>query len=100
MLNQEIIDSYNLKKTLYAPDWDDRGYEYVLPLGISVYGFFMLNNTKHDMDSLEGLDGYIYINTKQELEKYINFKSIEETFDYIKSKNSNFPIKKYMEEYI
>ena len=42
-LTLSIIESFNLKKKKIRPDWDDAGYEFILPSGITVQGYFMLN---------------------------------------------------------
>lgn len=93
-LSLEIIESFNLKKINIRPDYDDNGYEFTLPSGIKVVGFYILNNTPCEMDSLEGLDGYLYIETKEELEYWISL-SLEDSFKVIKEKYPEFDIDKY-----
>ena len=88
-LTLKIIESFNLKKQFIRPDWDDAGYEFTLPSGIILKGFFMLNNEPCETNSLEGLDGYIYIETKEELEELMG-PNIDEIFEKIKMKTPEF----------
>lgn len=88
-LTQEIIESFEMRKENFKPDYDDAGCRYTLPCGHDVEGFFMLNGDSCKMDSLEGLDGYLYITTKEELEK-IHKMTEDELFDYVESQNEDF----------
>lgn len=88
-LTLKIIESYNLKKQSYTPDYDDRGYIFTLPSGIELSCLFMCNGTPCDTDSLEGLCGFIYIQTEEELKEYISY-SLSEVFDKVASENENF----------
>lgn len=88
-LTLEIIESYNLKKQIYTPDYDDRGYLFTLPSGIELSCLFMCNNTPCNVDSLEGLDGWIYLQTEEELKEYIDY-SYEDILNKIASENKNF----------
>lgn len=98
-LNLEIIDSFNMKKKIWTPDYDDRGYLYTLPCGIDISTLTLCCNEPTESDSLEGLDGYIYIDTKEELEKLVKM-DIKEVFEYVKSTNEDFDIDKYIEDYL
>lgn len=95
-LSLDIINKYNLKSRLNTPDWDDRGYIFTLPSGIEVSGLFMCNNTPCELDSLEGLDGFIYITTEEQLIEYINL-SFSELMDKVASENKNFDKSNYYE---
>jgi len=88
-LSLELINSYGLKKQSYQPDWDDRGYEYTFPSGIVLSGLFMCNNEPCELDCLEGLDGYIYIDTEEEFRNLIEM-SLDETFEMIEKDNPKF----------
>lgn len=95
-LNKEIIESYNLPKEFYKPDWDDAGYKYTLPSGIDLVGFYMLNNDSCEMEALEGLDGWIYIETEEELKEYMSL-SYNETLSKIATENEDFDISEWEE---
>jgi hypothetical protein len=97
-LNLEIIESFNLPKKIWTPDWDDKGYEFTLPCGVIVTTYFVCNNTPTESDALEGLDGWLYITSKEELEKIIKMDA-SELFEYIAKNNKDFPIEKFKEEY-
>ena len=93
-LSFEIIESFGLKKKFITPDWDDAGYEFTLPSGIIVTGFHMLNSCPHPMDTLEGLSGFIYIETKEELENLISL-TYDEILKNIKEKKPEFNIEEW-----
>lgn len=88
-LSLEIIDKHDLPKTRYTPDYDDAGYEVELPSGLVLKGLFMCNGEPCDFDSLEGLDGYIYIQTEEELVELINL-GYEELLDRVSAENKDF----------
>lgn len=94
-LTLKYIESFNFKKKTIRPDWDDAGYEFTLPNGLVLTGFFMLNNEPCETESLEGVDGYIYIETEEELVKLVN-QSIDEIFIDLKFKNPKFNIDEYL----
>ena len=94
-LSLKIIESFNLEKKTIRPDWDDVGYEFILPSGIRLTGFYMLNNSPCKTDCLEGLDGYIYITKKEELEKLISL-SLEQILLNVKAKHPDFKIDDYL----
>lgn len=95
-LSLEIIENFKLPKKVIRPDWDDAGYEFTLPSGIILTGFFVLNNAPCKTDSLEGMDGYIYIQTQEELEELISL-NYEQTLNKIKEKNPEFDIEQYID---
>jgi hypothetical protein len=97
-LTYKIIES--LVKTLKPLrfDWDDCGFEVILPCGIILVGHTMINNRKVESDSLEGMDGFIYIRTKEELELLISMTR-DEVFNWIKEKNPDFDINEIENEY-
>ena len=71
-LTLEIIKSYGFKERTYKPDWDDTCLEITLPNSITLSTMTQCNNLPTESDSLEGLDGYIYIETKEELDELIS----------------------------
>ena len=88
-LNLKKIESYNLPKAVYNPDWDDSGYEFTLPSGITLSGLYRCNNAPCKMSILEGLDGLICIETEEELKELIGL-SYEETMTKIKAAHPDF----------
>ena len=48
--------------------------------------------------SLEGFDGYIYIETREELDLLMKM-SLNEVFNWVKSKDTDFDIEKYKQDY-
>ena len=57
----------------------------------------MCNGEPCDTDSLEGLDGYIYIQTEEELKDYIE-ASYEDIINRVASENENFNPNKYFNQ--
>ena len=94
-LSLEIIRSFCLKEKAIKPDWDDAGFEFTLPCGIILTGYCMLNSEPCKTDSLEGLDGFIYITTKEELEELYHLR-YKELLLIIKEKNPKFKIEEYI----
>jgi hypothetical protein len=95
-LSLKLIEKYNLDKQSYTPDYDDKGYIFTLPSGIELSCLFMCNGEPCDTDSLEGLDGYIYIQTEEELIEYINL-SYEDLINKVASENENFNTNDYID---
>lgn len=94
MLSLEIIEKYNLKKEGFRPDHDDFGYKFEFPNGIELSGLYICNGFPCELDCLEGLDGYIYIETEEELVELINM-SLEEVFNKILIKHPDFNKNEY-----
>ena len=95
-LSLKLIEKYNLPKKSYTPDYDDKGYIFTLPSGIELSCLFMCNGEPCDTDSLEGLDGFIYIQTEEELIDYINL-SYEDLINKVASENENFNTNDYID---
>jgi hypothetical protein len=93
-LTLDIIEKYNLPKSNWNPDWDDSGYMFTLPSGIEVSGLYRCNNVPTEMDGLEGLDGYVYIDSEEMLVEYIGM-SLDDTFEKIKKENPKFNAEDY-----
>ena len=73
-LNLEIIESFDLPKRINKPDWDDVEHIFTLPNGIELSCLVVCGNEPTDCDALEGLGGWIYLTSKEELEKYVSKK--------------------------
>jgi len=94
-LNLEFIQSLqDLKTRSYKSDWDDTALEVILKNGITLTGYTQLNNSPVKTDSLEGLSGYLYIQTEEDLVKFNNM-SYDELLKHIKDNNSEFSIEDY-----
>jgi hypothetical protein len=89
-LTLKIIEAFEMRKVSFKPDHDDAGYRFTLPCGHDVEGFFMLNGESCETESLEGLDGWLYIDTKEELDLIMKMTSEEELFEFIENNNSEF----------
>lgn len=94
-LTLEIIESYGFESETTKPDWDDVQVEYTLPNGIRLSALTVCCNQPCNVDSLEGVDGFIYIETKEELDILIS-KSAEEIFDELAEKYDNFNKEEYL----
>lgn len=93
-LTTAIVESFNLKKTFKRTDHDDSGFEFELPCGIELMGFTQLNNEPCEIDMLEGLDGFICIETKEQLEELISM-SWDQLMDDIKARHPEFDRDEY-----
>lgn len=95
ILNLKIIRTYGFKEKTYNSDWDDVCVDFTLPNGIELTTMIICNKQACESNCLEGLDGYIYIETQEELEELIN-KSYEEVLHQLKNKHPNFEIDDYL----
>lgn len=96
-LSIKLIDSYGFEKRITKPDWDDVQNEYTLPNGLELTSLVVCCNQPTAGDSLEGLDGYIYINTKEELDDLLS-KTYTEILREIESTEPDFEINDYLDE--
>lgn len=94
-LTLEIIRSYGFSEKTNKPDWDDVAIDFTLPNGLVLSTLTVCNNEPCISNSLEGLSGYVYIETKEELDSLVN-KSFEDILQEVKEENSNFDISEYM----
>ena len=88
-LTLEIIESYGMETKNYTPDYDDKGYTFLLPSGIEVSGYFVINGQPCVMNMLEGMDGYLIIETKEELDLYYNM-NYDQLIDYVDNLEEDF----------
>ena len=95
-LSLEIIRSYGFEERIHRPDWDDTCLEITLPNGITLDTFIVCNNQPEKSDSLEGLDGYIYIETKEELDELVKM-SYDEVIEKIASENEDLDLDEYLD---
>ena len=90
-LSLKIIRSYGFEQRTHKPDWDDTCVEITLPNGIELTTMTQCNNEPTESDTLEGLGGWIYIETKEELDELIGL-SYEDVLKKIASENEDFVI--------
>jgi len=94
-LTLEKIKSYGFKERTHKPDWDDVQVDFTLPNGIELSALTVCCNQPVNVPSLEGLDGYIYIQYVEELDNILKL-SYEEVLNKIASDNDDFDINKYI----
>lgn len=88
-LTLEILESYGFKQRTYKPDWDDVAIDFTLTNGLLLTCLTVCCNSVVKNVSLEGVDGYIYINTKEELDELLKL-NIEEIFDNLEKEHPDF----------
>jgi hypothetical protein len=93
-LTLNIIEKYKLPQESTTPDWDDAGYDFTLPSGIVLGTLYMCNLSPCECDSLEGMDGYIYIETEEELVELIGL-DYDQTLAKIKEANPDCDLSNY-----
>lgn len=96
-LSLKKIRKYGFEERLYKPDWDDVAIEFTLPNGLLLTGMTVCSLNPTDCDMLEGLDGWICINTVEELEKLMEL-SYNDIIKKISSENEDFNMSNYLEE--
>lgn len=94
-LTTEIIRSYGFPEKTRKPDWDDVEIVFTLPNGIELGCLTVCNNEPCEMDSLEGLDGFIYIETKEELDELLAL-TCEQVIQKVAEENEDFEIDEYL----
>ena len=94
-LTQKIVDSYNFDKKIRRRDKDDVEVTYTLSNGLELSCLTVCNNEPTDVDCLEGLDDFIYIETKEELDK-LNSQTFEEICIELSKKNPEFILDDYI----
>lgn len=94
-LNLEIIRSYGFKETTSKPDWDDIEVTFELPNGLELSTLTVCNNEPTEADCLEGLDGYIWIETKEELDHLIGM-TFEEVIEQVAEVEEDFDKEDYI----
>ena len=93
-LTLDIIKSYGFEHRTYKPDWDDTCIDFTLPNGLVLTTMTQCNNEPTDSDSLEGMSGYIYIKTKEELDELLN-KTYQQILEELDEKNEDFDINEF-----
>jgi len=92
-LSLKRIRKFNPEERFFKPDWDDNAIEFDFGL-IKLTGYTVLNNTNCKTDALEGMNGLIYIETVNELEKISSFKKNSELFGFIVEAHPDLSMKK------
>ena len=88
-LSYKRIKKYNLPEREYKPDWDDTSVAFTLPNGLILSGMTQCNNSPCKMTELESDNGWIYIQSKAELEKLIKM-DWEGLIEYVSDNNEDF----------
>lgn len=92
-LTLDIIDSYGFDRRIDdSCGYDDMGYIYTLKNGIELSCLYISGFSPVKSISLEGVGGFIYIQTKEELD-YYNSKTAEDICNELAAKHSNFSVK-------
>ena len=94
-LNLELIQTYGFEERTYKPDCDDISIEFTLPNGVILEGMTVCCNQPTKTDNLDGFDGFLTIETKEELDK-INSMSYEEVCKMIAKEHEDFKIEDYI----
>jgi len=97
-LTLDIIESHLGQGDFERTDHDDSGYTWVLEKSdVDVSGSTIIGHRPLETVELEGLDGYLMIETEAELLKF-KLMSFAEICKFIKINNSDFPIEEYLDE--
>ena len=94
-LTLEIMKSFDLPNSTNRPDYDDTELIFELPNGMELSTLIVCSGELCEPDSLEGMDGYIYINTKEELEDLIA-KDYDTVIEDIARDNEDFDKSEYV----
>ena len=94
-LNLQLIREYGFEERTYKPDWDDTSIEFTLPNGFKLSTMTQCNNHSVNGSYLEGVDGYICLETKEELDIFIS-KSCETILQEIKDKYPKFDVDEWL----
>ena len=90
-LTLETIRKYSVSERTHKPDWDDTAINFTFPNNIDLTCLTVCCNNIVDDLSLEGVDGFIYIETVEDLELFVS-KSCDEVLNGIYDKDKRFKI--------
>jgi len=89
-LTLDIIQGLGMESQSYKPDHDDFGLKFLLPkTGFELTCLTVCNGEPCDSDSLEGMDGWLYITTKEEIERVMELDE-NQLFEFIEADNPEF----------
>lgn len=94
-LSLEIIESYGFPKKSKPTNYDDITNYYTLPNGIELGCLTVCGFEITDCDSLEGMDGWIYIESKEELDELVGM-SYTQVCEKLARENDDFDINEYL----
>jgi hypothetical protein len=72
-LNSEIIGKYAKSRKQIQTDHSDFSYDYTFENGMILSSLYISEGKPIEQDSLEGYDGWIYIDTEEELIELLKF---------------------------
>ena len=94
-LSLEKIRNLGLKEESYITDYDDITIEFELPNEAVLSSMTLCSGEPCDVDSLEGFDGYLYIETLEELTELVGM-TYEEVCRKIKADDDTFDLEEYL----
>lgn len=97
-LTLKVIESFKLQKEKWQPDYNDLGFIFTLPNGIELSTLTVCNGEVCESSSLEGWDGWICIDTKQELIRYMKMGYLE-IIEHLINKYEDFDPKPFYDFY-
>lgn len=95
-LTIDIIRNYGFEETTYKPDWDDVAVKFELPNGITLSGHTVCGNEPCKTDMLEGMDGFVCIESKEELDALLDLKTYEDVLESLATKYDDFDIEEFL----
>ena len=72
-LNSQIIEKYAKSREREQTDHSDFSYNYTFENGMILSSLYINEGEPVDQDSLEGYEGWIYIDTEEELIELLKF---------------------------
>lgn len=90
-LTLDAIRKFSVSERIQKPDWDDTAINFTFPNNIDLTCLTVCGNEIVDDLSLEGVDGFIYIETVEDLELFVS-KSCDEVLNGIYETDKRFKI--------
>lgn len=94
-LNLSIIRSYGFPYEITKPDIDDVEMTITLPNKLELSCLTVCYNEPTECDELEGLNGYLRVTSKEQLDDLIN-KTFEQIVKGIGEKNPDFDVENWI----
>jgi hypothetical protein len=88
-LTLKFIRTFNPIETKSNPDLGDTQIDFDFSNGVTLSGFTQINYANKEVDSLEGFDGFLYIETQEKLEKVLSM-SFSQVIYYIAESDKDF----------
>ena len=94
-LSLVLIKSYGFPEKITKPDWDDVDLEVTLPNGLQLSCLTACGNEPCKCDTLYRLDGFLEIESKEQLDRLLTM-TFEDIVNEVAESNNDFNIEDWL----